>query len=297
MKRVVVVIIISMIAYLASAQELKCNVTVSASALDGSTRARISKLEADVERFMNRAVWTDLNITSRGRIDCNIFINIESSTTADNYTGSIGVLSSRPIFGTSIESNILNISDPSISFEYDQYRSIEYSETSIKSDLSTVLAFYAYIIIGMDLDSFKQGEGDPIFDKASNIRTRMQNSGASGWSSSDGSRSRYSLITDLLDVAYMPFRKLTCDYHIKGIDLVGSSIFETRAGVVESLKQLELIKLIKSDAYLIDIFLDAKIDEIIELYKGAEKSELVEVYDLLKDANPTYAHKFKNSLL
>lgn len=297
MKRVVVVVIISMITYMLSAQELRCNVTVSASALDGSTRARVAKLGADVERFMNTAVWTDLNISSRGKINCNIFINIESSPSTDNYTGSIGVLSSRPIFGTSIESNVLNISDPSISFEYDQYSSIDYSETSIKNELSTVLAFYAYVIIGMDLDSFKQGEGDPIFDKASNVRTRMQNSGVTGWSSSDGSRSRYSLVTDLLDIAYEPFRKLVYDYHIKGIDLVGGSIFEARAGVAESLKQLELIKLVRSDAYLIDLFLDAKIDEITELYRGAEKSELVEIYDQLKDVHPTYAHKFKNSLL
>jgi hypothetical protein len=283
-------------------QELNCNVQVSAQKVQGSNRQVFENMQRDVYEFMNNTVWTNHVFSYSERIDCNILINITDQISADEFNGTIQIQLRRPVFNTTYNSTILNFIDNNFRFRYVEFQPLEFDPTVHRSNLVSVLAYYAYIILGFDYDSFSSEGGTDFFQMAEKIVLNAQNAPETGWKPYDGSRNRnrYWLVKNLLDKEYEEVRQFIYQYNINGLDKLESKAAEARASIVESLRLIQQVYRRKPDPfmYLVQIVLDAKSDELINIFSEAfpeEKSRVIEILTEIDPANKSKYEKITSS--
>ena len=283
-------------------QELNCNVQVSAQRVQGSNRQVFENMQRDVYEFMNNTVWTNHVFSYSERIDCNILINITDQISADEFNGTIQIQLRRPVFNTTYNSTILNFIDNNFRFRYVEFQPLEFDPTVHRSNLVSVLAYYAYIILGFDYDSFSSEGGTDFFQMAEKIVLNAQNAPETGWKPYDGSRNRnrYWLVKNLLDKEYEEVREFIYQYNINGLDKLESKSAEARASIVESLRLIQQVYRRKPDPfmYLVQIVLDAKSDELINIFSEAfpeEKSRVIEILTEIDPANKSKYEKITSS--
>jgi hypothetical protein len=279
-------------------QELYCNVQISAQKIQGSNREVFLTMQKDVYEFMNNTVWTNLVVSYAERIDCNILINLTDQLSADEFRGTIQVQLRRPVFNTTYNTTMLNFVDNNFQFRYVEYQPLEFDPNVHRSNLVSVLAYYAYLIIGFDCDSFSPDGGTEFFQMAEKIVTNAQNAPEPGWKPYDGSRNRnrYWLVKNILNKEYEDVRQFIYDYHISGLDKMESRIGEARISIVESLRLLQDVFRQKPDPfmYYLQIVLDAKSDELVNIFSEAfpeEKSRVVQILTEIDPANKTKYEK------
>lgn len=283
-------------------QELNCNVQVSAQKVQGSNRQVFENMQRDIYEFMNNTVWTNHVFRYSERIDCNILINITNQISADEFNGTIQVQLRRPVYNTTYNSTILNFIDNNFRFRYVEFQPLEFDPAVHRSNLVSVLAYYAYIILGFDYDSFSSEGGTDFFQMAEKIVLNAQNAPETGWKPYDGSRNRnrYWLVKNLLDKEYEEVRKFIYQYNINGLDKLESKAAEARASIVESLRLIQQVYRRKPDPfmYLVQIVLDARSDELINIFSEAfpeEKSRVVEILTEIDPANKSKYEKITSS--
>jgi hypothetical protein len=247
---------------------------------------------------MNNTVWTNLVVSYAERIDCNILINLTDQLSADEFRGTIQVQLRRPVFNTTYNTTMLNFVDNNFQFRYVEYQPLEFDPNVHRSNLVSVLAYYAYLIIGFDCDSFSPDGGTEFFQMAEKIVTNAQNAPEPGWKPYDGSRNRnrYWLVKNILNKEYEDVRQFIYDYHISGLDKMESRIGEARISIVESLRLLQDVFRQKPDPfmYYLQIVLDAKSDELVNIFSEAfpeEKSRVVQILTEIDPANKTKYEK------
>lgn len=285
-------------------QELTCNVQISAQKIQGSNREVFLTMQKDVYEFMNNTVWTNNVYSYSERIDCNILINLTDQISADEFKGTIQIQLSRPVFNTTYNTTMLNFIDNSFQFRYVEFQPLEFDPNVHRSNLISVLAYYAYIIIGFDYDSFAPEGGTPYFQIAEKIVTNAQNAPESGWKPYDGSRNknRYWLVKNILDKEYEPVRKFIYDYDRHGLDLMESKLSEARNNIVESLKLIQELYRKKPDPfmYYMQVVIDSKADELVNIFSEAfpeEKSRVIQILTEIDPANKTKYEKISTSNL
>jgi hypothetical protein len=273
-------------------QELICNVQISAQKIQGSNRQVFESMQRDIYEFMNNTVWTNNVYSYSERIDCSVLINLTDQLSADEFKGTIQVQLSRPVFNTTYKSTVLNFIDNSFQFRYVEFQPLEFDPSTHRSNLVSVLAYYTYIILGFDYDSFSPLGGTEFFQIAEKIVTNAQNAPEPGWKPYDGSRNRnrYWLVKNILDKEYESIRKFSYDYNINGLDKLESKLSEARTSIVESLKFIQEVYRKKPDPfmYFVQIVVDSKSDELINIFSGAfpeEKSRIVQILNEIDPAN------------
>jgi hypothetical protein len=283
-------------------QELNCNVQVSAQKIQGSNRQVFENMQRDIYEFMNNTVWTNHVYSYAERIDCNILINITDQISADEFNGTIQVQLRRPVFNTTYNSTMLNFIDNNFRFRYVEFQPLEFDPSTHRSSLVSVLAYYAYIILGFDYDSFSPKGGTEFFRMAEKIVTNAQNAPEAGWKPYDGSRNRnrYWLVKNVLDAEYDGIRQFIYDYNINGLDRMESRISEARTSIVESLRLVQEVYRRKPDPfmYLIQVIVDAKSDELVNIFSESfpeEKSRVVQILTEIDPANKTRYEKITAS--
>ena len=280
-----------------SAQELLCNVQISAQQIQGSNRQIFISMQKDIYDFMNGTVWTNMAINYSEKIDCNVLINLTSQISADEFKGTIQIQLKRPVYNTTYNSTILNFIDNSFQFRYVEYSPLEFDPNVHRSNLVSVLAYYAYIILGFDSDSFSPEGGTPFFQMAEKIVTNAQNAPEPGWKPYDGSRNRnrYWLVKNILNKEYAGVRQFLYDYHLNGLDKMESRIGEARTNIVESLRMMQDVYRKKPDPFLyyFQIVLDAKSDEIVNIFTEGFPEEKGREVQILSEIDP--ANKVKYS--
>ncbi len=281
-----------------NSQELNCNVQISAQKIQGSNRQVFESMQRDIYEFMNNTVWTNHVFSYAERIDCNILINLNEQLSADEFRGTIQVQLRRPVFNTTYNSTMLNFVDNSFQFRYVEFQPLEFDPNSYRSSLVSVLAYYTYIILGVDYDSFSYEGGTEFFQVAEKIVTNAQNAPEAGWKPYDGSRNRnrYWLVKNILDKEYEGVRRFIYDYDINGLDKMESRISEARTSMVESMKLLQEVYRRKPDPfmYLIQIIMESKADELVNIFSEAfpeEKSRAVEILVEIDPGNKTKYEK------
>lgn len=281
-------------------QELYCNVQVSAQKIQGSNREIFQSMQRDIYEFMNSMVWTDNLFSFSERIECNLLINLDEQLSADEFRGTIQVQLSRPVFNTTYESTILNFIDNNFQFKYVEFQPLEFSPNSHTSNLVSVLAYYAYLFIGMDFDTYSQGGGTPYFQIAEKIVTNAQNAPEQGWKPYDGSRNRnrYWLVKNVLDNNYSGARQFMYLYHLRGLDLMESDMTLARSEIFESLRRLQELYRQRPDPfmYYLTIILDAKADEIVNIFSRAFPEEKNRVVQILTEIDPANETKYQKIL-
>jgi hypothetical protein len=278
-------------------QELNCNVQISAQKIQGSNRQVFESMQRDIYEFMNNTIWTNHVFSYAERVDCNILINLTDQLSADEFKGTIQIQLRRPVFNTTYNSTMLNFIDNNFQFRYVEFQPLEFDPNSYRSSLVSVLAYYTYIILGFDYDSFSFEGGTEFFQIAEKIVTNAQNASEPGWKPYDGSRNknRYWLVKNLLDKEYEGVRRFIYEYDIHGLDKMESNLTEARTSIVESLRLLQEVYRAKPDPYmyLVQIILESKADELINIFSEAFPEEKSRVIQILIEIDPGNKTKYE----
>lgn len=274
------------------AQELNCQVQVNASQIQGSNTRVYESMESDIRDFINSKKWTNDDYKQDERIKCSMLITINSTDGNTRYEGTIQVTSSRPIFNSDYESPILNINDQSFDFQYVENTPLLFSPDQFRSNLTSVLAFYAYVIIAYDYDTFSFKGGDQFFNVAQQIVTGAQNTAFSGWRAIDSDRNRYWLIDNILSGGFVPLREAYYMYHRLGLDSMYDNVIQGRGEITNSLKLIEKVHQAKPLAYATQVFFQAKSSEIVNIYSQAAPQEKTSAYNILQKVDPGNLSKY-----
>ena len=277
---------------LSRAQELKCQVQVVFLQVQGQgvDNSVFNTLQTSIFEFMNNRKWTNDNFTNIEKIDCNILINLTKIVSPGVYQGTIEVQSRRPVYKSSYTSVLLNYLDNNFSFPYIQNQQLSYSENTYTDNLTSILAFYAYFILGLDYDSYSLKGGTPYFQKALGIVNNVSSDVESEWTSGD--RNRYWMINNMLDATYIPLRECMYNYHRLGLDIMYDKKDEGLKTITSSIENLQKIHAIKPASYSMQIFFNAKSDEVINIFSGAPPDIKAKIVPILNRIDPTNSNKY-----
>ena len=296
MKRIWLLIIVCFVSQHLWAQELRCNVSISSTKIQGANKTVFETMQSDLYEFMNNRKWTEHQYAQDERIECSFFINLEEQISSDEFKGSIQVQVRRPVFNSSYETVLLNIKDNDFHAKYVEYQTLEFNETSNKDNLTNILAYYAYIILGIDYDSFSPEGGTEFFQKAQAIVNISQNAREKGWKAFESERNRYWLVENILNKAYSGFRSCTYQYHRQGMDIMSDKAPEGRAVIAESLKSIQKVFRARPSLYILQIFFDAKSDELVNIFSKSFPDERNRVSVLLNECDPSNGSKYEKIL-
>jgi succinate dehydrogenase flavin-adding protein (antitoxin of CptAB toxin-antitoxin module) len=274
-------------------QELKCKVNVNALKLTTTNKERFEKLKTDVEDFLNLTQWTQHQFTENEKIVCNVSIVLDNETAANQFNGTISIQSSRPVYKTAYQTTLINILDKQFSIKYDEFEVLEYNENQYRSNLTSILAFYAYIIIGMDYDSFELNSGDQYFEKAQEIVYNAQSDpDVDGWKSKDGNVSRYWLVDNLLNANYSSMRSMYYNLHMGVLDLMHNNKEGALKQLSKSIKELEAKANLGANTYMYKHFFQCKNEELYNLLMELQPAEQRELKSILLKLSPVNADKW-----
>ena len=273
-------------------QELNCVVKVNSQSLTNSNQSVFKTLESALTDFINKTKWTNKKFKQNEKIDCSVFINV-TSYGSDQFVATLQVGSSRPTFNSSYISPVLNYNDKDFSFRYVEYENLNFNPNSFDSNLISALAYYVYVIIGLDADTFDYNSGKEFYEKAQEIVNVAQQSSYKGWSQNDGgSQNRFFLVNDLMSGTYDPIKLVLYNYHRNGMDLMSDDVTKGKEGVKRALMDLEKIHAVRPNAFLTRLFFDAKSDEITSVFSGGPQINNADLVDNLNRISPLNASKW-----
>lgn len=275
------------------AQELRCQITVSHQRIQGANQALFRTMQSDLYEFINNRKWTDNVFTYDEKIRCNILIRLDEQISVDEFRGSIQVQLKRPVFNSSYETTILNIKDNDFHCKYVEFQPLEYNETSNRDNLTNILAFYAYVILGFDYDTFSPEGGTPYFEKAQAIVNNSQNAREKGWKAFESERNRYWLMENILNKSYSDYRKTMYTYHREGLDLMSERTEEGRANIANSLRGIQKVFRRRPSTYIVQMFFDSKSDELVQIFSKSFPDERNRVLAILNEVDPSNGSKYE----
>ncbi|NVJ88596.1 MAG: DUF4835 family protein [Flavobacteriaceae bacterium] len=277
-----------------TAQELNCLVTVNYQQVQGSQIQIFKTLETQLKEFINQTKWTNRVLKPEERIDCALNLIITSRN--DNaFEATLQVQSTRPVYGTTYTTPVLNIKDNEFSFTYNEFEPLIYNRNAFDSNLVSTIVFYAYTIIGVDADTFSQFGGQNELKEAENVMLQAQQSGIASWQNSVGKQNRFLLIDNLLSDKLSAYRKAMYEYHIKGLDNFVTNKEFAKQTIEDTVLSMETLFNKTVGNYLIRLFFDAKSDEIVRIYSDGPRTRNVSrLSSTLQKINPTNNAKWRN---
>ncbi len=300
--RRIVLIAVSVLALtnMSQAQEINATVTVVTKPNIQVTtvdKENIDALQRVIQEFLNNTKWTTDLFEAQERINCSFQLTIEEINNSTNFRASLIVSANRPIFNASISSSMINFKDDFVNFTFNRDQIMQYSENQFRDNLTSTFAFWVYMILGYDYDSFSKEGGTKFFTLAQQIVTLAQATGGPGWSQNEPSkRNRFFIIDNLLNPVFQPLRQAYYDYHRNGIDMLYSDIVTARMNILEALKSLEAVQNARFGNVNLQIFTLAKRDEFINIFSKAEAGEKTEVVAILKKLDPSNGEKYEEIL-
>jgi hypothetical protein len=297
MKFIVSLILFVVLSTSIKAQELNCQVSIITDArLEVTTVEKeiFEQLKQTIYDMMNTTQWTKDKFKVEERINCQIQLQINSIPSSGTYSGSMQIQSSRPVFSSSYNTTIFNFQDDDIAFAYSRNSILIYAPNQFRDNLTSILAFYAYFIIGMDYDSFALKGGTPYFNEAQSIVSNAQSSNAPGWKSNEsGKRNRFYLVDNILHQLFEPLRECNYEYHRKGIDKLYDDKIAGRKAIFDALNKLNKVVATRPNSINLLNFVQAKLDELKNLYNDAEVKDKTDIVTLLKRLDPANSSKYQ----
>ncbi len=297
MKYLISIFVLFLAGHLA-AQELNCRVTVNATpaAQQVVDKRVFQSLQKQVYEFMNNTQWTTDQFKRDEKIDCNLLINITKVNPPDEFDATITVQSERPIFNSSYKSVMLNYQDNDFTFRYLEYQQFLYSDNSFLSNLTSVLAYYAHVIIAMDYDSYAPKGGSPFWTKAQSIVQFAQNAPEKGWRSSDGFRNRYWFVENILNPVFEPMRDCNYNWHMKGMDVMYDQLDNGRTAILDCLDLLQKVHKARPASFNMQVFFNAKAQEIVNIFSEALPADKNRAINVLNQIDATNQNKYAKIL-
>ena len=275
----------------AQAQQLNCQVTVNSDLIANANPNTFKTLQKSIAEFVNKTDWTGENYKQGERIDCSMYITLNTYD-SNQYSATIQIQSSRPVYGSTYSSPIFNYNDKDFAFSYVEFENLTFDPNSFSSNLVSVLSFYSFIIIGMDADTFSPKGGASYLETAQSICNVAQQGGYKGWAQGDSNQNRYFLINDMLSTTYSPFREAMYEYHFEGLDNMAKDQKAAKETVASSIKTLSKLYNVRPNAFLTRVFFDAKSDEIVSIFSGGPAVSITDLGDNLNKLSPLNSSKW-----
>ena len=275
-----------------NAQELNAQVIVNSDLVNQTNQQVFKTLERSLNELINTQVWTSEAYLSQERITCSFVFNLTRYNNGQ-FEANLQVQSQRPVFDTNYDSPILNFLDKDIVFSYQEFEPLFFNQTSFESNLISLISYYAYVIIGMDADSFEQKGGSSYYNNALQVVNLAQTSSSKGWKPSDSTRNRFWLIDALRSNTFREFRQTLYDYHRGGLDKMTEDPLEGKTKLMEALNNLEPLNQRRPNNFLVQIFFDAKVEEIVNLFQEGPKVDFKETEEILKKIAPFFGARWK----
>jgi len=282
----IIFLILSIYAISGYSQELDMKITVNSDRIEGSDKTIFSNIEDALNQLVNNRKWTDEVFLQNERISSTMLITILSSTD-NSYTADIQITSTRPVYNSSYTSPTFNFRDNEFDFNYIPGQNIEFSENNIDNNLTAVISYYVYIILGMDFDSFSLNGGKPYFEKAMYIATSAQSLSEKGWAPFGNDRNRYSLALSLTDDTSSIFHSMWYNYHRKGLDEMVANPTRGRTEIENTLPDLQKIKQTRPSSPIVVFWGDTKLEEVINIYTKANNEEKQNGIKMLESLYPS----------
>ena len=299
MKQWILPILLILVSINAKTQELDVTVDILTPKLQTADPKVFETLKQTIEEFMSNQKWTEDEFEQEERIKLDIILTITEENENDTYGAELVLQSSRPVFGSTYDTPTFRHLDKNVAFSYQQFQPLEYSQTTYINELSSILAFYAFIVIGYDYDSFSPFGGDEFFNRAQGIINQVPPGIASsvrGWRSVDGNRNRYWLAENLLTPRVRPFRQTFYDYHRQGLDAMHENSITARAVMTQALSTLMEVNQIYPNSMVMQVFTNTKADEIIEVYKGGFPNEKSDIIKVMVKIDPSKASTYRQQI-
>lgn len=282
----------------ASAQELNAKVVINRSQISNTTEAVFEALQNSLTAFLNERQWTKMTYEDYERINCTFSITLKTYSETDNsFTGSIQVQSVRPVYNSNYSTTVFNIQDENFNFNFQQFDQLDFRPEQVDNNLTAMLAYYAYLIIGMDMDTMAPLGGTDILQMAMDVANNAQNLGYAGWKAFEDSRNRFAIINDYLDGGLEPLRQMEYEYHRLGLDRMTENTDSARSAVTSAIVLLKQAHENKSQSLLPQIITDIKRDEIVSIYssKGTreEKEQVYNIVFAINTSQNPYWEKIK----
>ncbi len=274
------------------AQELNCTFTINSDQVQGSNKSVFNTLQKSVTEFINNRRWTEQSYELDEKIECTMTM-IVKQVENDVFTAELQVQSRRPVYNASYNTTLLNFRDNDIVFPYKEFDVLEFNQNMVTSNLTAILTYYAYLIIGYDMDSFSRMGGTPYFQAAEQLVASAQTLDMPGWRAFESKRNRYALINNLNDEAFRKFRNFLYEYHRLGLDEMTLNVVNARARISTGLPLIREANRSRPASVIITTFLDTKTDEIINIFKKATEQEKKTVIEILTDLNPAQSERYE----
>lgn len=289
-------LVVLMLPFAGTAQELKCSVSINANQVPTSDRGIFKDMDNAIEQFMNGRKWTSDVYKTHEKINCNLLITITKMPSVGNFTASVQVQSARPIYNSNYESLMFNFADRDWEFEYIESMPLEYNDNTFMNNLTSMLAMYAYLIIGLDNDSFSELGGTPYYQKALVVVNNAQQSNRPGWQSIGSNRSRYWLVENLNNPQMTDLRKALYSYHRLGLDMFDQNPEQCRATILKGLKDIKKIRDVNPAAIMVVSFFDAKGKELANIFSDGNLQVRREAYDIITAIDPSNRSSYEKIL-
>jgi len=282
----ITILLILLSATLTFGQELNFKVIVNADQIQTTDRAIFKDMERAFANFLNTRKWTNDDYKNYEKINGTLFLNITKMPSIGNFTANAQITAARPVYNTNYETVLLNFADREWEFEYIESLPLEYNDNTYISNLTSMLAFYAYIVLGMDYDSFSEMGGTPYFQKALMVVNNAQPSNRPGWQALGSNRNRYALIENFNNPQMTELRKGTYQYHRLALDTFDKTPDQSRVQVLNVLKEVKKVWTIYPNSIFVISFFDTKANELVNIFSDGNLQVRREAYDLLNSLDP-----------
>ena len=297
--RVILLLFCLCFSKLISAQELNLDVKVSAPKLNLVDPKVFKTLELTIDEFLNNNQWTEHEYEPHEKIEGSFTLNILDEITANDFVGEIRIQTLRPVYNSSYKTPLINIVDKSVAFSYSEFQPLENSTNSYIDNLSSILTYYVYTILAYDYDSFEALGGEQYFQKAQNVINVLPSSlstGDDGWRILGLDRNRYWLIENALSPRIRPLRAAFYEYHIKSLDMMYDDLERSIAIMQSTLATLDEVEDSYPNTYYVQAFADTKRDEIVNIFKGANKGQQTRVHEIMVNVDPAQSSLYEEIL-
>lgn len=275
------------------AQEFKASVSVSASQLEGTDRRIFEELQKALHEFVNERAWTNYSFSVEEKIECTFMLTLSERVSSSEYKGRLNVVCRRPVFQTSYETPMFNYVDNDIQFKYDMGQPLNYADNIFASNITSLFAYYIYIILGMDFDSFTPNGGTLFFQKAQNIVNSAQGAIEKGWKSFESTKNRYWLAENLLNSSYSSVRQFMYQYHRRGLDVMSGNLDLGRSAIAESLEDLRKANRTKPGLFIVQLILETKREEIGNIFKESSPMDKTKALNILNEIDPANSSTYQ----
>lgn len=276
-------------------QELQCMVSINTNKVEGTDKRVFETLQSALYEFVNNRKWSNYNFRNEERIECTMRITINERLSADEFKGTMNIVVRRPVLNSAYNTTIINTVDRYIQFKYVEYQPLDYSDGTFTSNLTSIMAYYSYVILGFYMDSFSSYAGTPFFEKAQEIVNLAQNSSELGWKAFDSEKNRYWIVNNMLNPANTGLRDFAYRYHRLGLDQMYDKVDQGRASTSEAIEILQKVYNSKPNLYALQMIFDAKHDEFVNIYSDQRVAPMEKntIVNILKEIDPANSSKYQ----